>query len=396
MSGDRRRGRMNRVDLLPMSEVRRELVEYVIPGLVPRGMLTTLVGDPGLGKSMLTCAWAAFVSQEQAVIMLNAEDAYGAVIRPRLEAAGANLDRVFYVAMRGEEGDVLEEGLSFPTDVSELDRLVGEYEAALVVIDPITAHLSAAIDSHKDTSVRLALRPLYRIAERYACSMILCAHQNKGVSTDPLRRIGGSVAFPASVRSQLLLARDPEEPDGARRVLAHTKSNVGPIAESQVWRMEAFSLPAADGMPANDTARLVLDGASQFSGRDLLAAVGDDDRGALGDAVAFLAAELEDGPRLAKDVKRAARDAGVSDRTLDRAKGKLGVKVRREGGRFGAWHWQRPSKDANLSSSDDPEVDWRSLESRMVDTQMPSSAAKAANSETLALFDRGDDVKHPE
>ena len=80
------RGRV--VEAVPMSGVAVEQVEYLgvhlADGRVPLGMITLLGGDPGLGKSLLTCHLAAEVSRGGgAVLLASAEDSYGAVVRPR-------------------------------------------------------------------------------------------------------------------------------------------------------------------------------------------------------------------------------------------------------------------------------------------------------------------------
>ena len=65
-----------------------------------------IAGNPGLGKSQLTTFLAAQVTNggrwpagegrapKGSVLMLSAEDDVGDTIRPRLEAAGADVDRV--------------------------------------------------------------------------------------------------------------------------------------------------------------------------------------------------------------------------------------------------------------------------------------------------------------
>lgn len=115
--------------------IEREQVRWLWADRVPLGMVTLLLGDPGLGKSMLTCWLAARASRAGGdVLFMNAEDSPGVTIRPRLEAAAADLTRVHDVAV---ERDGVAEGLTLPDGVAELDRLVREHCARLVVIDPL-------------------------------------------------------------------------------------------------------------------------------------------------------------------------------------------------------------------------------------------------------------------
>jgi hypothetical protein len=334
------------------ADVRREQVEWCWPGRIPLRGVSLVVGDPGLGKSLLTCALAARVSHADGVALIaTAEDSLAATVRPRLEAAGADLDRVAFVEMQADDG--LPTGLFLPDDTDELERLVEECGAEYLVVDPLTAHLPADVNSWRDQSVRLALAPLHALAERQRCAVVVVVHLNKALSSEPLRRIGGSVGIPAAARSVLLLARDPD--DDGRRVLAHVKCNLATLAPSLLDELEPVLLPVMNGEPDVETVRLVEKGESDHQGGDLLgpSSTGDsEERGAREEAQEFLRLELAQGPRPAREIAKAARDAGIKERTLDRAKQKLRVRSEREGGigGEGVWFWRIPealTKDAN-------------------------------------------------
>jgi len=325
------------------SEVKRETVEWFWDGLVPHGMLTLLVGDPGLGKSLLTVYLAAMASNKGiSSILLSAEDHKGATIRPRLEAAGADLGLVHHIEVRR---DGMEDGLSLPDDGATLDQIIGKTKTRLVVVDPLTAHLPESINSWHDQSVRRALAPLHRAAEKHGCAVVVVAHLNKGSGQDPLYRTGGSIGLPAAVRSALLLARDPNDPEaerGSRRVLAHIKCNVAPQSASRACEIKAATL-SGKGKP--EAPYLKINGTSSVSGRELL----DADRegqSQSSDAEEFLREELARGQRTAEEIKAAAKRAGHSWRTVQRAKRNLQVTAKRIGGKGrqgksggGKGHW---------------------------------------------------------
>src|SRR5687767_1579277 len=102
-----------------VSEMTAKPVEWLWPGFLPAGMLAVLDGDPGTGKSVLTCDLAARVTtgremptgghkiEPGAVLMLNAEDDAERIIKPRLAVAEANQQRVLIP-------DVGPKGLAFP------------------------------------------------------------------------------------------------------------------------------------------------------------------------------------------------------------------------------------------------------------------------------------------
>lgn len=330
-----------RVFATPAAKIRRERVDWLVPGRVPLRMVTVIAGIGGLGKSQLACLYAAF--NEGATLIATAEDSPATTVRPRLEAVKADLEHVQFVAIQYDDG--MEDGITIPDDIHQLTGLVAELEARLVIVDPLVAHLPVHIDSHKDQSVRRALAPLYRLAEECNCAVVALMHLNKAQGLAPLARLSGSGAFGNLARSVLLLDHDPDDPDGeegTRRVLAHVKSNVSPLASSLLYEVEPILLPAANGQPEVETSRLKLLGESPHSGRSLLATETEEERSALDEAVDFLRAELDDEQRHpAGGLFKAARAVGIADRTLKRARNKIGAQTEKAG--FGAgWEWWLP------------------------------------------------------
>jgi hypothetical protein len=322
-------------------EIELKPTDWLWSERVPMHAITVLAGDPGLGKSLLTISLVAkltrgeFGGQPGDAIMLTAEDPLAQTVRPRLEAARADIARVHF---GGISRDGFETPILLPDDVQALRGLVLEREAGLVVIDPLMAHLGGMINSWKDQMIRQALAPLHAMAEETGAAVLVVAHLNKGQGTDPLQRLGGSIGIPAAARSVLLLGRDPDDPDGNRRVLAHAKSNLGPLSPSLAFALE--------GVPVTDTgieAGLIREvGTSTHRAEDLLS-IERRERGArLAEATAFLDGELrERRPRLVKELIERAKHSGITEQTLKRARQELGVESNKLDFDRG-WTWSLP------------------------------------------------------
>ena len=157
---------------------------------------------------------------------------------------------------------------------------------------------------------------------------MIVAHLNKSGTRDALYRVGGSIGIPGAVRSMLLFARDPDDPDGedgSRRVAVHAKCNVAPKATALVYRIEGVTLP-----DRVETSRLTLEGESDLHPADVLGGTGE--RTATRDeACDFLKATLAEGRLPSAEVKRAADAEGIAQRTLHRARVALGVVSEQEG-----------------------------------------------------------------
>jgi hypothetical protein len=307
--------------------------------------LTVLAGEPGLGKSLLSIWLASGLSRGElggsaaASLFLTAEDSREHTVLPRLVAAGAVRERIVFPP---PEKDGLERSISLPDDIGYLRQLMAKASVRLVVFDPLVAYLPAKVNSWQDQSLRGALAPLAALAREQDAAVLLVAHLNKGQNADPLRRLGGSIGLAAAARSVLLLARDPDDPEGATgpmRVLAQAKSNLGALEPSLAYRIKPASLP--DDV---STASLEAVGASRFSAAELLALNETEARSKLSEAEALLRAELERGPRPVSELREAAVELGISITTLERAKKKLGVRsVKLD---LDCWGWVLPEDEA--------------------------------------------------
>jgi hypothetical protein len=91
---------------VPASAVQPKKVDWIYPDRIPRGGLTNIVGDPGIGKGWVTDEVAAKLTSGGTlpgmpnpippinVLILAAEDEPETVLRPRLEGMGADLTRI--------------------------------------------------------------------------------------------------------------------------------------------------------------------------------------------------------------------------------------------------------------------------------------------------------------
>ncbi len=305
------------------SQIAPRALEWLWPGRLALGKVAVLDGDPGLGKSFLTLDICARLSRGRPfpdgapspgpanALILNGEDCPQDTMRQRLVDLDADLDRVFF----HKEDDLLK-SVSFPSDTKWLHRALTRTRAKLLVIDPIMAFLDANISSVSDQSVRRALGPLRRLSRLHHCATQLVRHLNKRPGLRAVYRGVGSIGIIGSGRIASLVGRDPVKPGVC--VLAQAKSNLAEAAPSLAYRLQGTE----DG-------RVIVDwlGRSPWTADDLTA-VPQRVR-ARDQARNFLLAALADGPRLAREVGRAAHQLGLSDSTMHRAKQELQVSTRR-------------------------------------------------------------------
>ena len=328
-----------------LSEVQPERVVWLWTGRIPKGKLSVLDGDPGLGKSAATVDIAARLSsglgmpdgspcEAAGVVVCSAEDGLADTVRPRLDAAGGDPERVVSLAtIPDEEG--LERPISVPEDVPAIRRAIERVDAGLVIIDPIMAFLSGGTDSYRDQDVRRTLAALSALAEETGAAVVIVRHLNKSGGKNPIYRGGGSIGIIGAARSGMLVAKHPEDED--LRVLSMAKSNLAAPAPSLIFTLEEAQ---------NSAVRVEWLGESELSAAELLGTPSDDQPSAVEAAGEFLRTLLADGPVAQRDVKAAAREAGISMATAKKAKKELGVDstaVREEGKRgVQGWSWSLP------------------------------------------------------
>jgi hypothetical protein len=317
------------------SQVTLSPVRWLWEPYLPRGYLSILDGDPDIGKSLITIDIAARLSRGGALpdgapsgrphvtILLGTEDNVSDTVGPRVVAAGADPERIILP----DEEDVA--GLTFPANVPELEELIRAHAADLVVIDPIVSFLPSSLATNTDHGVRRSLEPLAMMARRTDCAVLLVRHLRKTEGGRALYRGLGSIGFNGRSRTGLFAARHPDYP--TLSVLAAHKSNPVVRGRSLGYRIKSD----AEGRPVVEWTGPV-DLTADAANRSPEASLRVRDR-----AVAWLTAQLANGPRKASELYAAAAEAGIPERTLERAKAELHVGSRKayfDKNRT-AWYW---------------------------------------------------------
>lgn len=316
-------------------------VEWLWEGWLPRGKLVLLGGHPGDGKSTLTTAMAATLSTGRnwpdgspaplgATLFLLAEDSLGDTVRPRLEQHGAHLPMVHSIdAIRPRKG-AGPQAFSLSEHLPVLEREIRDKSAVMVVIDPLSAFMSAR-NRNDDGDTRDVLTPLGQIAERCNVAIVGIMHIGKPGATrrTPLQSLMGSTAFGAVARQALMVLPAPESD---HKLLAVIKSNLATKPRPLEWSRPQDSAIIWHGESQHDLETLFNSGGETKLPRE--------------DAEAFLTAALANGPRLSREVFEEAGQLGISERTLQRASRQLGTESRRIGpGRDAPWYMGLPGID---------------------------------------------------
>lgn len=351
---DAARSDFPKVELIRASEITPEPVSWLWDGWLAAGKLHVLGGAPGTGKTTISMALAATVTAGGrwpdgtrcpvgSVAIWSGEDDPADTLVPRLALAGANLERVHFVAGMVEEGN--RRSFDPAKDMEPLREALAKVgDVRLLIVDPIVSAISG--DSHKNAEVRRALQPLVDLAGAMRCALLGITHFSKGTGgRDPVERLTGSLAFGALARVVLVAAKQQGEGEDGRtvRLFLRAKSNIGPDDGGFEYDLVQGEMPGTAGI---FTSAAQWGEAVEGAARELLAtadATDDGEGGTLAEAKQFLESLLSHGPVQAKAIRADAEGAGYSWATIKRAKKALGITPEKAGMR-GPWEWFLPAK----------------------------------------------------
>jgi putative DNA primase/helicase len=340
-----------------MADIAPEKIEWLWPGRIAIGKQTLIGGEPGLGKSQITAALAATVTTggtwpcdegrapSGSVLILSAEDDAGDTIRPRLDAAGADVSAVHLISAVRQADGKGPRTFNLQADLALLEAAITRIgNVRLVIIDPVSSYLGKT-DSHKNADVRGTLEPLGDMASRLRVAVVSITHFSKGAGQSAINSFIGSIAFVAAARAAFIVTRDPDNTDPARRLFVQAKNNLAADSGGLAFRVEqrivgkdiVASAITWEGERIACTADEILSANREGSETPQRA-----------EAEEFLRDALAGGPRPSIEIETEAKGAGVSWRTVRRAQKALGIKPYRKAeagdglGKSGRWYWSLP------------------------------------------------------
>ncbi len=322
-------------------------VQWLWQDWLALGKFHLLAGAPGQGKTTIAMAVAATVTiggrwpdgsrcEVGNVLVWSGEDDYTDTLLPRLIASGADRSRVFFVD--GTRTGNTVRPFDPSTDTRTLKEAIQQIGCVrLIVIDPVST--AVAGDSHKNTEVRRGLQPLVDLACSINAALLGITHLSKGgQGTDPAQRVIGSIAFTAVARVVLVAARVKCEDGTDKRILARSKSNIGPDNGGF-----EYHLAQIEALPGIRASRIEWGLAVQGSAQELLSDPIEQDSGTdRADAVDLLNTELAtDFWTSMKLATQPLKDAGFTKKQIWTASKNLNV-VRKKDGMGGGWYWRLP------------------------------------------------------
>lgn len=310
--------------MIKMSEVESQTVEWLWYPFIPYGKLTIIQGDPGDGKTTLVLNIAAKLSNGEgldnemkvhepvSIIYQTAEDGLADTVKPRLELAGADCEKISVI-------DESDKSLSMIDD--RLEQALIKTGARVLILDPIQAYLGGGMDMNRANEARDMTKRLGVLAEKYKCAILLIGHMNKASGNKAAYRGMGSIDFFAVARSVLLVGRVEGEPN--IRAVVQIKNNLAVFGHPKGFELseKGFNWLGDYEITADEVLGGIAPKANKFE-----------------QAKSMLRELAETSNAIqSNEIFEMARELGISKRTLENAKKELGIKAKKINN---TWYWE--------------------------------------------------------
>ena len=326
--------------------------------------VTIIFGRPGQMKGLIVTSLIATATRGNAwpdgdicgeqinVLMMSLEEDFDDELLPRLKAADADLRRVhFATKVSRKRGKKKSPFFNTDDDLPALGRTVRKLGIKLLVIDPLSS-FTGRRKSKDQEDMRQTLEGLKLFAKEHKVSIIVVLHCKKTIeTTSALDLISGSGAIGAVVRNAFYVSKKPDDETVSRFLPAKNNSNAQSPGFVVQCHPTVVDVEDEDGnQSTDDTARVEWIGKAHLHADDIIHELRIDSKSGskLNDALDFYRDHLADGPVSAMDLKQAAKQERISERTLQRARDHLGVIFQKSGGMY--------------SLPDQPQLDFASIE----------------------------------
>ena len=171
-----------------LSNVTPKKCEKLASGFLHRGEITLLCGDGGVGKGQFVAQIAKSLTTGEPteffpqapeetgnIVILAGEDPIDAVLCPRMDAAGADLNKVAVIAP-----DTYYEEMHKMPQLGDPDLMnwIAAGDPLLLVIDPFQAFLPDSVNLNNRQQIRGLLQLLRMQAQQHGFAILLVTHTN--------------------------------------------------------------------------------------------------------------------------------------------------------------------------------------------------------------------------
>lgn len=305
--------------MISMADVEEKEPEWLIRDFIPKGAITILAGDGGVGKTTIWCDIVASISsgtytffedenyslieerKPQKVMFFSSEDDMNTTLKKRLRVNGANMNNIFTIKLSDERFQEVKYNSPY------LKELVNTHKPVLLVFDPLQGFLPNNVNMGYRNQMRNTLAPLNGFGEELGVTTLIVCHTNKKNDVSARGRISDSSDIWDIARNVFIVGHTGEDDI---RYLSHEKCNVAKLQDTSLFTID-------DGV-------VTLRGFTTKKDRDFMSKKSYErkGKGAKEEAKEFILEQLQEHESTMenKELLEYAKACGYASATLERAK----------------------------------------------------------------------------
>lgn len=224
---------------ITMDKIRSRRMEFLWDQRIPLGKGVVMHGSPGTGKSFAAIDVLARITTgkdwpdgakntmgPRRVLVAATEDDVEDTIKPRFQAAGADMSKVVWLVRVVNVADQKRRRMNLKDDTNRLHQMLRDNpDIAAILLDPITGFYGGDTDGNSNKHIRPMMEQVADVCRKTKVNVFAIIHENRRGDAAAIDKILGAGALGQVFRVVLRFSNDPKnKPHG--RIMATTKVNL--------------------------------------------------------------------------------------------------------------------------------------------------------------------------
>lgn len=230
----------------PLEEYQEEEAEWIVPGWIPKGQISLIAADGGIGKTTIWCHVIAALSNGTTCILdppghsrepmkitfMTTEDSVRKKLRKKLRLAGANMKNIITPDFAQDRSGLLR-NVKFGT--KDMDKVLRYLKPVLCIFDPVQGFTPPKVNMGSRNEMRDCMAPLISVGEDIGTTALIVCHTNKRKGAYGRDRIADSADLWDIARSVMMAGFAEEQ---GVRYLSNEKNNYAQLQETILFTID--------------------------------------------------------------------------------------------------------------------------------------------------------------
>ena len=253
-----------------VNNIEKTETEWLVPKWIPKGAVTLLAGEGGVGKTTIWCRLVAEITQGRTCFLedpenartsentrcmfFSSEDNVGKRLKEQFENYLAYEDKLITINPTVENLDLLKR---IKVNSNEFKILIMRYKPAICVLDPIQSYLPEGMNMNSRNGIRDCMDGLNRLGSETGTAFLLVCHTNKRDHAAGRNRLANSADLWDAARSVIMAGKAHMEGRPEIRYISNEKNNYAPLEKTLLYQINSEGVLQIVGESARHDAEFV-------------------------------------------------------------------------------------------------------------------------------------------